>query len=196
MGIVMTSNDQSNPAAATPVYNGGGPFANITTSVLTQLKSSAGVLQRVTVNTVGTGSAVAFFDGLSQAVTISIATPGVVTWPAGTKPAAGTAVKFSSTGALPTGTTANTTYYVSTAGATANASQIADTQAHALAGTNSINTSGSQSGVQTAWDVSRPIGTFTTTAQNGVAVGARFAYGLIAYSTDGGGAANLTVVYN
>lgn len=47
----------------------------------------------------------------SAAVTISQATPGVVTW-AGHGLPNGTPVTFSTTGALPTGLTAGTTYYV------------------------------------------------------------------------------------
>lgn len=46
----------------------------------------------------------------NQTATITIATPAVVT--VATAPANGTAVSFSTTGALPTGLTANTAYYV------------------------------------------------------------------------------------
>jgi hypothetical protein len=46
----------------------------------------------------------------SQAATITIATPAVVT--VTTAPANGTAIAFTTTGALPTGLTANTPYYV------------------------------------------------------------------------------------
>ncbi len=185
------------PNGGTPSIRDGARFLNLTTSANFQVKSGNGVFQRLGVNTGGTTSAVAMYDGLSQAVTVSIASPAVVTWPAGTKPAAGTAIKLTNSGgALPTGLTSNTTVYVSTAGATATSAQVADTQAHALAGTNSINTSGSQSGVQTAWDVSNPIGSYATTAQPGADVGAAFTNGLIAIATDGGGAANSTVLYN
>lgn len=183
------------PNGATPVLSGGALWSNLVASINRQIKAAAGVVQSLGVNTAGTTSAIALYDGLSQTVTISIATPGVLTWPAGTKPAAGTAIKLTTTGALPTGLTSNTTVFVSTAGATANASQIADTQAHALAGTNSIATSGSQSGVQTAWDVSNPIGTYATTAQDNVPIGAACQSGIIAIATDGGGAANSTVFY-
>src|SRR5581483_8883877 len=171
------------PNGATPVLNGGALWQLMTTSALTQLKAASGVLERLGLNTAGTGSAVAFYDGLSFTVTRSIAAPGVVTWPAGQKPVAGTAVKFSTTGALPTGLTAGTTYYVSTASATANAAALADTQAHALAGTNSITTTGTQSGVHTAWDVSRPIGSWSTTAQGSPEIGAACTYGIIANPT-------------
>lgn len=74
--------------------------------------------------------------------TMTIATPCVVTWGSATQ-LDGTAVVFSTTGALPTGLTVGTTYYV--VGAAANTFNLAAT----LGGT-AINTSGSQSGVHTA----------------------------------------------
>lgn len=52
----------------------------------------------------------------------------------------------STTGALPTGLTEGTTYYVSSASLGANSFQVADTAAHGVAGTDSINTSGSVTG--------------------------------------------------
>ncbi len=80
-------------------------------------------------------------------VTISIASPGVVSWTAHGL-IAGNPVTFATTGALPTGLTAGTLYYVSSASLTSNSFVVADTSAHGIAGTNSINTSGSQSGIQ------------------------------------------------
>ncbi len=77
----------------------------------------------------------------SAPVTISIAAPGVVTWNAHGLPA-GTAVVFSTTGALPTGIAAGTAYYV--VSPTANTFQIAATPDAAA-----ITTSGTQSGTQT-----------------------------------------------
>ena len=80
----------------------------------------------------------------SAIVTITIATPGVVTWTAHGL-TAGAAVKFTTTGALPTGLIAGTTYYVISAGLTANAFQVSATPGGAA-----ITTSGMQSGVHTA----------------------------------------------
>lgn len=82
------------------------------------------------------------FGPLTGTITVTIAAPGVVTW---TNHALtnGTAVTFSTTGALPTGITANTTYYV--VSAAANTFQLA-----ATVGGASITTTGSQSGVHTA----------------------------------------------
>lgn len=84
---------------------------------------------------------------VTATVTITIATPGVVTWTAhgftGACP-----VVFTTSGALPTGLTAGTTYWVVSGSITANTFQVATTVANALAGT-AIATSGTQSGVQT-----------------------------------------------
>ena len=81
-------------------------------------------------------------------VTITIASPAVVTWPAAA-PANETAVTLSTSGALPTGLSAGTVYYVvGASGSTANLA--------AAYGGATINTSGSQSGTHTAttWDSS------------------------------------------
>lgn len=80
-------------------------------------------------------------------VTISIASPGVVSW-TGHGLQRGQAVRFATTGALPTGITAATTYFVSGAGLAADSFELSTSYANALAGT-SLNTSGSQSGTQT-----------------------------------------------
>jgi microcystin-dependent protein len=75
-------------------------------------------------------------------VTITIASPGVVTW--NSHPLQnGDPVRLQTTGALPTGLAANTTYYVVSAGA--NTFQLAATRGGAA-----INTSGTQSGTHTA----------------------------------------------
>lgn len=81
-------------------------------------------------------------QGQQSVVTISPASPGVVTW-TNHGLAAGAPIVFSTTGALPTGMTSGTIYYV-----------LADTRdtfklATSIGGT-AINTSGSQSGVHTA----------------------------------------------
>lgn len=75
-------------------------------------------------------------------ITVTIASPGVVTW---TKHGLGIGapVVFTTTGALPTGITAGTTYYVKVV-PSADTLQIAATQGGSV-----INTSGSQSGVHT-----------------------------------------------
>lgn len=80
----------------------------------------------------------------SSTATITIATPGVVGWVAHGL-VAGNPVMFSTTGALPTGVTAGTTYYVISSGLTTDAFEIS-----ATLGGSAVNTTGSQSGVHTA----------------------------------------------
>lgn len=82
----------------------------------------------------------------SATVTITIATPGVITW-TGHNIYSGAPVIFTTTGALPTGITASTIYYANVINA--NTFNIATTMANLVAGTY-VATSGSQSGVQTA----------------------------------------------
>ncbi|CAB4129443.1 hypothetical protein UFOVP118_60 [uncultured Caudovirales phage] len=86
-------------------------------------------------------SASSYLFDIVGAVTITIASPGVVTYASGSAPPNNTQVKFSTTGTLPTGITAGTTYYVvNSSGATSNISL--------TSGGAAINTSGSQSGIQ------------------------------------------------
>lgn len=79
----------------------------------------------------------------SAAVTVTIATPAVVTWTAhGLLP--NQAVIFSTTGALPTGITAGTVYYVVGSSITSNTFQVSASVNGAA-----VATTGSQSGVHT-----------------------------------------------
>lgn len=80
--------------------------------------------------------------GSSSVVTLTIASPCVITWAAHGQ-ADGTPISFATTGALPTGITAGTVYYV--LAPTANTFNIA-----ATVGGAAINTNGSQSGTHTA----------------------------------------------
>jgi hypothetical protein len=101
---------------------------------------------------------------VSGTCTISIATPGVVT-KTNHGLTAGVGVTFTTTGALPTGIVAGTTYYVSATNLTVSSFELSATP-----GGVSINTSGSQSGVHTissaglsftsfqSQDVFRPLG--------------------------------------
>jgi hypothetical protein len=75
--------------------------------------------------------------------TISIASPAVIAMT--NTCAAGDQVVFTTTGALPTGLTAGTTYYVLSSGLSSSSFQVSATP-----GGSAINTSGSQSGTQTA----------------------------------------------
>ena len=82
-------------------------------------------------------------------VTITIASPGVVTY-TGHGLTNGDAIAFATTGALPTGLTEGTTYFARSTGV--NTLNLYDTAAHAIAGgaTGRVDTSGTQSGVHTA----------------------------------------------
>lgn len=93
----------------------------------------------------------------SSTVTMTIASPGVITWTAHGL-SANDPVKFSTTGALPTGFTAGTTYYVVSASITTNTFQLS-----ATAGGSAINTTGSQSGVHTAINAPHGNGDGSTT---------------------------------
>lgn len=84
------------------------------------------------------------FGGHSATITMTIATPGVVTW-ASHGHAIGDVVVFTTTGALPTGVTAGTPYYIISAGFGAGAFQFSATPGGAA-----VNTTGTQSGVHTA----------------------------------------------
>lgn len=80
---------------------------------------------------------------LSGVITVTIASPAVVTLNAHGF-TAGTPIVFSTSGALPTGIIAGTTYYVISTGLTANTFQFSTT-----VGGSAVNTSGSQSGTHT-----------------------------------------------
>ncbi|WP_430256551.1 hypothetical protein [Neorhizobium sp. DAR64872/K0K18] len=109
---------------------------------------------------------------LLSVVTMTIATPGVISW-ANHGLVAGTPVKFSTTGALPTGLTAGTTYYV--VNPTTSAFSVAATP-----GGSAIATSGTQSGVHTA--ITAPTGTI------------KYFYGIVMSSNEQGGGANTSRV--
>lgn len=104
----------------------------------------------------------------TSTVTMTIASPGVISWTAHGL-AAGVGVKFSTTGALPTGLVAGTTYYV--VSPTTDAFSVAATPGGAA-----INTTGTQSGVHTATSV--PTGTV------------KYFYGIVMTAQENGGGAN------
>ena len=97
-------------------------------------------------------------------VTFTAASPTVITWTANGYPTScpappatytancgqTTPVNFTNSGgALPTGIVAGTTYWVDPATVTPDTFEISDTAAHAIAGTNHINTSDAGTGTQT-----------------------------------------------
>jgi hypothetical protein len=112
------------------------------------------------------------FDGsLERTATMTIASPCVVTLASnGFSP--GQAVRFTTTGALPTGIVAGTTYYAGNmVGSTFN---LYDTEENAITGgaTGRVNTSGSQSGTQTCEHAARisanPTSGFSVTQYIGI----------------------------
>ncbi len=94
---------------------------------------------------------------VSATVTVTIASPAVVTW-TGHPLAIGSPVSLATTGALPTGLSAATTYYVIAAGYSTNSFEVS-----ATVGGAAINTSGSQSGTHTATYAPYGAGDFSTT---------------------------------
>jgi hypothetical protein len=119
-----------------------------------------------------------------KAVTMTIASPAVVTWTAHTL-VAGDAVVFNTTGALPTGITAGTTYFVIAAGLTANAFQFSATPGGAA-----VNTSGTQSGAHNAFGMTSDSKRYTVDYNSTVyvqAAGATYLPGAVAGVANNGG---------
>lgn len=85
--------------------------------------------------------------GASATVTITNASPGVISWTSHNL-SIGSVLNFTTTGALPTGLSVGTNYYVSSQGYATNSFSVSTTTANALAGT-SINTSSAGSGTHT-----------------------------------------------
>ncbi len=100
----------------------------------------------VTRTSVSTAVTNGSFSQYSDTVTISNASPGVVTYAGADNWANNDPVVFQTTGALPTGLTAGTTYYVKNLNAGANTFEVS-----ATAGGASINTSSAGSGTHTAY---------------------------------------------
>jgi hypothetical protein len=136
--------------ATTCTKTGGVAFTTNSTAAVGQLPGTT------TNDNASTGKVGEFVNSactnLAATVTITIAAPAVITWTAhGISNSFGGGacpVIFTTTGALPTGITSGTTYYMVPSSITTNTFQIATTVANALAGT-SITTTGTQSGTQT-----------------------------------------------
>lgn len=100
----------------------------------------------------------------TSTITVTIASPGVFTL-ASHGFLLNDRVVFSTTGALPTGLTAGTTYYVISAGLTTNEFQVSATEGGAA-----INTSGSQSGTHTLSSSTRNVFGLLITGTTGAGV--------------------------
>lgn len=94
---------------------------------------------------------------ITKPAAMTIASPCVVT-SAGHGFSAGTQIKFSTTGALPTGLTAGTTYFVLATGLTTDTFRVSTTD-----GGSAVNTSGSQSGTHT---IGLPVSQFNVRLEN------------------------------
>lgn len=142
------------------------------------------IIEGAAYNGDGTTSA----EAVGSTVTITIASPGVVTW-TGHSFVANDVVYLTTTGALPTGLTAATKYYVRNPAA--NTFELSATSGGA-----SINTSGTQSGVHTgrgvgAWN---HIDIFAGTA---VGIGSAIAAGDVVYMrSKTGNGANANIAYS
>lgn len=143
------SNVSGNPAKQ-GIYSLGGYDRNYPKVLNLEWLISTGRSSGVDIGAVemtGTMLLVSWKD--SGTITMTIATPGVVTWTAHGQ-TNGTPIMFTTTGALPTGITASTYYYIRVIDA--NTFHLYDTYAHAIDTENvtgRINTSGTQSGTHT-----------------------------------------------
>lgn len=130
-------------------------------------------------------------------VTITIATPAVVTWGT-TLPFTGlgnytSPVVFTTTGSLPTGIVAGTQYWLIGTSVSGNTFQIATSAANALAAV-AVATSGSQSGVQTGTGgVPLSTGTAATVAAISLTAGDWDVEGVVAYNSGAAGTTSVTV---
>lgn len=119
------------------------PLAGNRTFTLSNL--AEGMVFMIRTSQDGTGNRQpTWFPSFSEAVTLTIANPCVVTTTKDIR--TGTPIKITTTGALPTGLTAGTTYYWIRTGSSSG--NLATSKTNALAGT-TITTSGTQSGVHT-----------------------------------------------
>ena len=130
-----------------------------------QVISGTGVTAGTSITALGTGAGnvgtytVSASQSVSSTTITAVATPGVIT--VSSAPSNGDQVIFSTTGTLPTGITAGTAYYVvnrtsttfqisaTSGGSAINTSGYAQTGTHTATSYTLVNTSGSQSGVQT-----------------------------------------------
>jgi hypothetical protein len=122
----------------------------------------------------------------SSTFTVTIASPGVVTWNSHGL-TAGAKVILSTTGALPTGLTAATTYYV--INPATNTFQLAATRGGAA-----INTSGSQSGTHTVTTQPEPSIDYATGYVMGAPIGGGGANDILTISATMGVNSNIVAV--
>jgi hypothetical protein len=129
------------------LYDGASTWSTLTFSEITQALGTLVNGQAYDVFAYNNSGSVALelLEWKNAAVTVTIATPGVVTWNAHGL-STGMTFVFTTSGALPTGLSANTVYFVTVVDA--NSFKLSTTQVNLVAGT-FIATSGSQSGTHT-----------------------------------------------
>jgi hypothetical protein len=137
---------------------GTGAFTTLSSTGTFTPSQTNGIVGTTTNNNANAGAVGEFVSqnasGSPSTVTITIAAPGVITWTAHGL-TTDQPVYFTTTGALPTGLTAGTTYYVVGSSITTNTFEVS-----ATAGGAAITTTGTQSGTQTG-----NIGASLTTTQ-------------------------------
>jgi hypothetical protein len=149
---VITGAEAGSPTAPA-ITTGKIPIAQVlldnspvTTSIINSLITDERVISS---RLSGTLTNTIYYSVVAQTMTMTIASPCVVTAAAARQvPMLGSPIVFTTSGTLPTGVVSGTTYYVGNiSGSTLN---LYATRADAMANTNKINTSGSQSGTHTA----------------------------------------------
>ena len=131
--------------------NSGGTLYHGSIAEVAAAAATSGVslLSLTAGSNLGANDSIFAVQAASGTCTISIASPAVVTY--NNSFVANQAVVFTTTGALPTGLTANTTYYVMATNLSSTSFQVSATQGGAA-----INTSGTQSGTQTVTAPTNP----------------------------------------
>lgn len=156
----------ASPAAIGSGTPAAGNFTTLGATGLISPTSSVGVAGTILADSPAAGSVgevvsinciVGAAAAAATTITVTIATPAVVTWSSHTfVPSTSLAnyacpINFTTSSALPTGITVGTNYWIIGSSVSGDTFQISDTAAHALAGTNAVATSGSQSGTQSAY---------------------------------------------
>lgn len=143
LGTVPVINPDGTALSAGQLKNGGFALVSYDGASFQLLASTSAGGGSITISNLAAGEGIAVSVPASI-VTLSIATPAVVSW-VGHGLTADTAFQFTTTGVLPTGVSLLTNYYVLATGLTADSFRFA-----ATIGGAAINTSGTQSGVHTA----------------------------------------------
>lgn len=197
MGAVAIQTTPGNTGPAFAILNGSAVIdsidqsGNVTLGAVTKIKGTT-TNDSAVVGDIGEVTFSKATLGFTT-VTVTIASPGVVTWTGHGLPCA-SAVYFTTTGALPTGLAGSTNYYI-TCGPSllTNSFQLSSTIVNAIAGT-SINTSGTQSGTHTGTSAALlSTGALTDVAGVNLTAGQWSCSGILEWNP--GGATTVTELY-